>query len=99
MDINNTINMGKSDWSDVFVSAFVLIALALMTISAWIKVINAVSTKKFGEGDPNDPSLLPYIGLAIFVTILTIFVLFMIQQFSGINLERQISVPDLASID
>lgn len=91
--------MGKSDWSDVFVSAFVLITLALMTISAWIKVVEAVSTKKSGEEDPNGPSLLPYVGLAIFVTVLTIFVLFMIQQFSDVNLEKRNSVPDLVSID
>ena len=80
--------MGDSDWSDVFVSAFVLVSLAMLTISAWIKVIQAFSTKKFGEGDPNDPSLLPYVGLAVFVTILTLFVLFLIQQFSNINLEK-----------
>ena len=81
--------MGKSDWSDVFVSAFILIALALMTIKAWIKVIEAISTKKHGEGNSNDPSLLPYIGFAVFVTILTIFILSMIQKFSNINLERK----------
>ena len=86
--------MGDSDWSDVFVSAFVLIALAMMTIFAWIKVVKTVSTKEFGEGDPNNPSLLPYIGLAVFVTILTIFILFMIQHFSNINLDRKIFVAD-----
>ena len=92
---NNNIIMGNSGWSNVFFSAFVLIALSLMTISAWIKVIQAISTKKYGDENSNDPSLLPYIGLAVFVTILTIFILFMIQQFSNINLER-VRVMDLS---
>ena len=91
--------MGESGCSNVFFSAFVLIALALMTISAWIKVIQAISTKKHGDENSNDPSLLPYIGLAVFVTILTIFILVLIQQFSNINIERPVSIADLSSID
>ena len=90
--------MSESDWSDVFVSAFVLIALAFMTITAWIKVTKAVSGKFSGDGDPNDPSLLPYIGLAIFVTLLSLFILFFVHKFSKINLERPISITDLTTV-
>ena len=90
--------MSESDWSDVFFSAFVLIALALMTITAWIKVTKVVSDKFFSGGDPDDPSLLPYIGMAIFVTLLSLFILFFVHRFSKINLERPISIADLTTV-
>jgi hypothetical protein len=80
--------MADKDWTDVFVSGFVVIALAFMTISAWIKVSKAVSVKLYGESDPNDPSLLPYVVAAVVLTVFSLFLIFYIQKFTNINLNR-----------
>ena len=79
--------MSESDWSDVFFSSFVMIALAFMTITAWIKVSKAVSVKLYGEGDPNDPSLLPYIAAAIFISALSLIIVASIHNLSSVNLQ------------
>jgi len=79
--------MSDADWSDVFFSAFVLIALALMTITAWIKVSKAVSVKIWGEGDPNNPSLLPYIAAAIFISALSLITVASIHNLSSVDLQ------------
>ncbi len=79
--------MSESDWSDVFFSSFVMIALAFMTITAWIKVSKAVSVKLFGESDPNNPSLLPYIVAAIFISALSLIIVASIHNLSSVNLQ------------
>ncbi len=78
--------MSDADWSDVFFSAFILIALALMTIKAWILVSKAVSVKIFGAGDPNNPSLIPYIVAAIFISAISLIIVASIHNLSSINL-------------
>ena len=81
--------MSDADWSDVFVGGFVLIALAFMVIKSWIMVTSAVSKQLFGESDPDNPSLLPYIGLAVMMTFITFIILVVLQKFTSINLERK----------
>jgi hypothetical protein len=79
--------MSDTDWSDVFFSAFVMIALVMMTITAWIKVSQAVSVKIWGEGDPKNPSLIPYIAVAIFISALSLIIVASIHNLSSINLQ------------
>ena len=89
--------MSDSDWSDIFVSCFVIIALAGITISAWIQVTKAVSLKLFGESDPNNPSLLPYVAAAIFITLVSLITIFCVHKFTTINLEKSDAVYDASN--
>ena len=78
--------MSDSDWSDVFFSAFVLVALAMMTIKAWTMVAATVAANH-SKGGSNSPSLLPYIAVAIFITILSLIIVASIHNLSSINLQ------------
>ena len=78
--------MSDSDWLDIFVGVFVLIALVMMTIKAWIRVALTASAKS-SKGDPNNPSLLPYIAGAIFISALSLIIVASIHNLSSINLQ------------
>ena len=76
----------ESDWLDIFVGVFVLLALVMMTIKAWIRVVSTAAAKS-SEGDPTNPSLLPYIAGAIFISALSLIILVSIHNLTSVNLQ------------
>nr|QBK85975.1 MAG: hypothetical protein LCMAC101_05700 [Marseillevirus LCMAC101] len=74
-------------WLDVFVGGFVVIALAFMIISAWVRVSKTVSAKYFGPSDPKNPSVLPYVIAAVFITIVSLIVIAYVHNLTTIDLK------------
>ena len=75
-------------WLDIFVGGFVLIALAFITVNAWIMVFKTESIKIFGPSDPNEPpSVLPYLAAAIFISVISLIIVAYVHNLTTINLQ------------